>query len=107
MHDGRQHRGVRTGVVRMTLRVLRRPTARCTWTCLGVVANFTGGQAPHARLANACATTWFAAGNTVYVGDNHAESPGDGDYDYAGWHHSATWQDALPQSFWQLSAGSY
>jgi hypothetical protein len=45
-----------------------------TWTCLGVVGNFTGGQAPHARLANACTNTWFAAGNTVYVGDNHAES---------------------------------
>jgi hypothetical protein len=44
------------------------------WTSLGVVGNFTGGQAPHARLANACASTWFAAGNTVYVGDNHAES---------------------------------
>jgi hypothetical protein len=45
-----------------------------TWTCLGAVGNFTGGQAPHARLANACASTWLAAGNTVYVGDNHAES---------------------------------
>jgi hypothetical protein len=45
-----------------------------TWTCLGVVGNFTGGQAPHARLANACTTNWFAAGNTIYVGDNHAES---------------------------------
>jgi hypothetical protein len=45
-----------------------------TWTCLGAVGNFTGGQAPHARLANACAGTWFAAGNTVYVGDNHAET---------------------------------
>jgi hypothetical protein len=45
-----------------------------TWTCLGVVGNFTGGQAPFARLASACATTWFAAGNTIYVGDNHAES---------------------------------
>jgi hypothetical protein len=45
-----------------------------TWTCLGVVGNFTGGGAPHARLANACASTWFAAANTVYVADNHAES---------------------------------
>jgi hypothetical protein len=44
------------------------------WTCLGVVGNFTGGGAPHARLANACATNWFAVGNTLYVGDNHAES---------------------------------
>jgi hypothetical protein len=44
------------------------------WTSLGPVTNFTGGQAPHARLANACATNWFAAGNTIYVGDNHAES---------------------------------
>jgi hypothetical protein len=45
-----------------------------TWTCLGVVGNFTGGQAPHARLGNAGATTWFAPNNTIYVGDNHAES---------------------------------
>jgi hypothetical protein len=44
------------------------------WTSLGVVGNFTGGQAPHARLENACASTWFAAGNTICVGDNHAES---------------------------------
>jgi hypothetical protein len=45
-----------------------------TWTCLGVVGNFTGGQAPHARLGNASALNWFAANNTIYVGDNHAES---------------------------------
>jgi hypothetical protein len=45
-----------------------------TWTCLGVVGNFTGGQAPHARLANAFTTNFFAPGNSVYVGDNHAES---------------------------------
>jgi hypothetical protein len=45
-----------------------------TWTCLGVVGNFTGGQAPHARLLNAATTNWFALGNTIYVGDNHAES---------------------------------
>jgi hypothetical protein len=45
-----------------------------TWTCLGVVGNFSGGGAPHARLVNACVSTWFVAGNTVYVGDNHAET---------------------------------
>lgn len=44
------------------------------WTSLGVVGNFTSGQAPFARLASAVLSTWFAAGNTVYVGDNHAES---------------------------------
>lgn len=45
-----------------------------TWTSLGPVGNFTGGGAPHARLASACAATWFASGNTIYVGANHAES---------------------------------
>jgi hypothetical protein len=45
-----------------------------TWTCLGVVGNFSGGGAPHARLANATISGWHIAGNTVYVGDNHAES---------------------------------
>jgi hypothetical protein len=45
-----------------------------TWTSLGPVGNFTGGQAPHARLASACTSTWFATGNTIYVGDNHAEA---------------------------------
>ena len=45
-----------------------------TWTSLGPVGNFTGGQAPHARFANACASTWFAAGSTIYVGSNHAET---------------------------------
>ena len=44
------------------------------WTSLGPVSNFTGGQAPHARLANAFTTNWFASGNTIYVADNHAET---------------------------------
>lgn len=45
-----------------------------TFTSLGPVANFTAGGAPHARLGNVFAFGWQAAGNTVYVGDNHAES---------------------------------
>lgn len=44
------------------------------WTSLGVVGNFAGGGAPHARLNAAQATTWFTFGNTIYVADNHAES---------------------------------
>jgi hypothetical protein len=44
------------------------------WMSLGPIGSWTGGQAPHARLASACAATWFVAGNTIYVGDNHAES---------------------------------
>lgn len=45
-----------------------------TWTSLGVVGNFTGGQAPFARIVASFASTWFVAGNTIYVGDNHSES---------------------------------
>jgi hypothetical protein len=44
------------------------------WQSLGPVGSFTGGQAPFARLASAFASTWFTSGNTVYVGDNHAET---------------------------------
>lgn len=44
------------------------------WTSLGAVSNFTGGQAPHARLANVLTSTWFTSGNTIYVSDNHAET---------------------------------
>lgn len=46
-----------------------------TWTSLGVVGGFTTAfGAPHARLANAFAATWGAAGDIFWVGDNHAET---------------------------------
>ena len=45
-----------------------------TWTCIGVVGNFTAYKAPHARLLNGFTATWGAAGDTFYVGDDHAET---------------------------------
>lgn len=44
------------------------------WTCIGVVGNFTGGQAPHARLGNAMTSGWVNLTWTVYVASNHAET---------------------------------
>jgi len=46
----------------------------CVWTSLGPVGSYTGGMAPFARLAAAFGTSWYAAGNTVFVSSNHAES---------------------------------
>lgn len=43
-----------------------------TWTTLG--ASFAAWSAPHARGAAALTTNWAQAGNTVFVGDNHAET---------------------------------
>lgn len=45
-----------------------------TWTSLGVVGNFTGWQAPHARVANILSTNWGQAGNDVFAADNHGET---------------------------------
>ena len=43
------------------------------WT--EITGNSTyGWTAPHARLANAFASGWMAAGDTCYVGDDHAET---------------------------------
>lgn len=45
-----------------------------TWTSLGVVGNFTGWQACHARIKNAGTATWMASGDTCYVSNNSAET---------------------------------
>lgn len=45
-----------------------------TWTSLGVVGNFSAWQAPHARLVNAKAATWEAAGDTIWISKNHTET---------------------------------
>jgi hypothetical protein len=45
-----------------------------TWTSIGVVGNFTGWQAPHARLGNAFTSTWGTAGNSFFVASEHAET---------------------------------
>jgi hypothetical protein len=44
------------------------------WTSLGPVSNFPAWGAPHARLANAYASTWGAPGNKFWIADNHAET---------------------------------
>lgn len=45
-----------------------------TWTSLGAVGDYTGWQAPHARLANAFASTWGKAGNNFFIATEHAET---------------------------------
>jgi hypothetical protein len=45
-----------------------------TWTSLGAATNFTKWAAPFARLQSAAAANWMTAGNTAFVGDDHAET---------------------------------
>lgn len=46
-----------------------------TWVSLGATSNYTTPfKYPHARLQAACASTWAAAGNSIYVSNNHAET---------------------------------
>ena len=44
------------------------------WTSLGAASGFQYWKAPHARLGNAFASTWGAAGNSFYMGSDHAET---------------------------------
>jgi hypothetical protein len=44
------------------------------WTSLGPVGNFSAWGAPHARLANAYAVNWGAAGHKFWIADDHAET---------------------------------
>ena len=44
------------------------------WTSLGAASNFTKWSAPFARLAAASTTNWAVNGNTIFVGDDHAET---------------------------------
>lgn len=52
-------------------------TGGLVWTeCTGQEADQVAGtwKAPHARSANAFASTWSAAGDTFFLGDDHAET---------------------------------
>src|SRR5581483_11288290 len=46
------------------------------WYCLGAIGTIftTGWAGPHARLANAFASGWAAAGDTIFTSNNHAET---------------------------------
>ena len=48
------------------------------WTCIGLVGNFTGGAAPHARLANVGGNELAGRKYTIYIGNNHAETQSTG-----------------------------
>ena len=45
-----------------------------TWTSLGLASGFGVWAAPFARVQSAIATNWMIAGNSLFVGDDHAET---------------------------------
>ena len=48
--------------------------ASATWQSLGLASAFTSWETPHARLANAFAANWGAAGNQFFLASEHAET---------------------------------
>lgn len=44
------------------------------WTCIQATGSYADWAAPFARLASVFGTGWAAAGDTVYVGSDHAET---------------------------------
>jgi hypothetical protein len=44
------------------------------WTSLGAQSNFTGWQAPHARISAAGTTNWAQGGNNVFIASEHQET---------------------------------
>ena len=44
------------------------------WTSLGLASAFAAWSAPAARLQIPAATNWMAAGNSLFVADNHSET---------------------------------
>lgn len=45
-----------------------------TWVSLGAASGFPAFGAPHARLANAYANSWGAAGDTFFLSNTHSET---------------------------------
>lgn len=45
-----------------------------TWRCIQATNSYADWAAPFARLQSACGTGWMAAGDSLFVGSDHAET---------------------------------